>query len=31
VRLLATLPRARLRDVTVDAPLGALRLAAELP
>jgi N-acetylglucosamine kinase-like BadF-type ATPase len=30
VRLSAALPRARLRDVTVDAPLGALRLAAEL-
>ncbi len=30
VRLAAALPRAQLRDVTVDAPLGALRLAAEL-
>jgi N-acetylglucosamine kinase-like BadF-type ATPase len=29
-RLTAALPRVRLRDVTVDAPLGALRLAAEL-
>jgi glucosamine kinase len=29
-RLEAALPRAQLRDVTVDAPLGALRLAAEL-
>lgn len=29
-RLVTALPRARLRDVTVDAPLGALRLAAEL-
>lgn len=29
-RLIAALPRAQLRDVTVDAPLGALRLAAEL-
>ena len=29
-RLIAALPRARLREVTVDAPLGALRLAAEL-
>jgi N-acetylglucosamine kinase-like BadF-type ATPase len=29
-RLLESLPRVRLRDVTVDAPLGALRLAAEM-
>jgi N-acetylglucosamine kinase-like BadF-type ATPase len=29
-RLLAAVPRALLRDVPVDAPLGALRLAAEL-
>ena len=30
VRLMTAVPRAQLRDVTVDAPLGALRLAAEL-